>query len=57
MFEIVQRSQEVLGSVSDCEDLLIYGCKFALSTQGEGLKFGLGSDNEQAVLSFKEYYN
>lgn len=48
MFEIVQRSKEILGSVSDCEDLLVYGCKFALATQGEGSKCGLGTDNEQA---------
>jgi hypothetical protein len=48
MFEIVQRSKEILGSVSDCEDLLVYGCKFAIATQGEGSKYGLGNDNEQA---------
>jgi len=48
MFEIVQQSKEILGSVSDCEDLLVYGCKFALATQGEGSKYGLGNDNEQA---------
>ena len=48
MFEIVQRSKEILGSVADCEDLLVYGCKFALATQGEGSKCGLGTDNEQA---------
>jgi len=48
IFEIVQRSKEILGSVSDCEDLLVYGCKFALATEGEGSKCGLGTDNEQA---------
>jgi hypothetical protein len=53
MFEIVQRSKEILGSVSDCEDLLVYGCKFALTTQGEGSKFGLGTDNEQTVCHLR----
>jgi hypothetical protein len=48
MFEIVQRSKEILGSVSDCEDLLVYGCKFALATQGEGSKCSSGTDNELA---------
>lgn len=48
MFAIVQRSKAILGSVADCEDLLVYGCKFALATQGEGSKCGLGTDNEQA---------
>jgi hypothetical protein len=48
MLEIVQRSKEILGSVSDCEDLLVYGCKFAVATETEGSKCGLGTDNEQA---------
>lgn len=48
MFGIVERSKEILGSVADCEDLLVYGCKFALATQGEGSICGLGTDNEQA---------
>jgi hypothetical protein len=48
MFEIVQRSKEILGSVSDCEDLLVYGCKFTPATEAEGSKCGLGTDNEQA---------
>jgi len=53
MFEIVQRSKEILGSVSDCEDLLAYGCKFALATQGEGSKCGLGTDNEHAICHLR----
>jgi hypothetical protein len=53
MFEIVQKSKEILGSVSDCEDLLVYGCKFAFAAQEEGSKFGLKTDNEQAVCHLR----
>ncbi|PNF27543.1 hypothetical protein B7P43_G02879 [Cryptotermes secundus] len=53
MFEIVQRSKAILGSVSDCEDLLAYGCKFAPATQGGSSECGLGSDNEQAVCHLR----
>lgn len=49
MFEIVQLSRKVLGSVSDCEDLLVYGCKFAPATQGGSL----GNDSEQAVCHLR----
>lgn len=53
MFEIVQLSKEVLGSVLDCEDLLEYGCKFASKTQEVSSKFDLGSDSEQAVCHLR----
>jgi hypothetical protein len=53
MFEIVQLSKAILGSVSDCEDLLAYGCKFAPAAQGDSSECGLGSDNKQAVCHLR----
>ncbi|XP_021934675.1 nucleolar pre-ribosomal-associated protein 1 isoform X2 [Zootermopsis nevadensis] len=53
MFEIVQLSKEVLGSVLDCEDLLTYGCKFAPTTEEESLAFDSVDDNEQAVYHLR----
>jgi hypothetical protein len=53
MFEIVQLSKAIMGSVSDCEDLLTYGCKFASATQGDSSECVLGNDNEQAVCHLR----
>jgi hypothetical protein len=54
MFEIVQLSKEVLGSVLDCEDLLTYGCKFAPTAEEESSTFDLLDDNEQAVCHLRK---
>jgi hypothetical protein len=53
MFEIVELSKQVLGSVLDCEDLLAYGCKFAPTTEEEISSFDLGEDTEQAVCHLR----
>ncbi|XP_069668959.1 nucleolar pre-ribosomal-associated protein 1 isoform X2 [Periplaneta americana] len=49
MFEILQVSKAVVGSVSDCEDLLMYGCKFAQPSKGTSSTLTADSDSEQAV--------
>jgi hypothetical protein len=53
MFEIVQLTKVIIGSVSDCEDLLSYGCKFASATQGDSSECDLGNDNEQTVCHLR----